>query len=240
MRCREIQSRLSAYLDGDLAAHEQGRVSSHLAGCPACAAHLETLNASLDELRSLPRLQASESLAFQVLNRLEVESRGPGLALLFRPAWMARPLIFPSLVPAALVLVSVLAAALALDHEPGRDAAVPLGRVEARVAPSGTEANPLFPSADVSVPRIRHRERRDLEETLVAGLHEGSLLVETVVARDGSVADVRLVEGEPKAAAAILDILRQERFEPGRRHGRPVAVAVYRLISHMEVRASTT
>jgi hypothetical protein len=202
---------------------------------------LRTLVASLAEIRALPRLQPRESLALRVLNRLEVESRGPGLALLFRPAWLARPLIFPSLVPAALVLVSVLAATLALDHEPGHPVGVTGSGVEARLAPSGTEANPLFPSADVSVPRVRDWAHHDLEATrLLADLPEGSVFVETVVARDGRVVEVRLLNGEPRAAAAILDALRRERFEPGRRRGRPVAVAVYRLISHMEVTASTT
>jgi hypothetical protein len=232
---------LSDHIDGDVDAGERSRVASHLADCPGCALHLETLQATLAELRSLPRLQASESLAFQVLNRLEVESYGPGLALLFRPAWMARPLILPSLVPAALVLVSVLAGALALGHEPRRGVSLAGSATEARVAPPGTEANPLFPSAEVSVPRVRDTGRRELEETLLlADLRQGSLFIETVVARDGRVVDVKLLDGQPAAAAAILKALRQERFEPGRRRGRPVAVAVYRLISHMEVTASTT
>jgi hypothetical protein len=239
MTCREIQQRLSAYLDGDLSGREQVATTAHLRECAACAARFETLESALDELRTLPRLRPNGSLAFRVLNRLEVEQRGPGLALLFRPAWMARPLIFPSLVPAALVLVSVLAAAFALDHEPARGMSVPGTRAATRIAPAGTEANPLFPSADVSVPRVR--ERRDLNEILLlADLPEGSLLFETIVARDGSVADVTLLQGEPKLAARIRDVLRQERFEPARRAGRPVAVSVYHLISHMQVTASAT
>jgi anti-sigma factor RsiW len=234
--CVSVVNRLSDYLDGNLEPREQHEITEHIAGCAACGERHATLVASLAAVRALPRLRPTESIAFQVLNRLEVESRGPGLALLFRPAWLARPLIFPSLVPAALVLVSVLAAALALDHEPRRGPAVPAMAADVRIAPAGTEANPLFPSAEVSVPRVRDR----VGDRALASLTEGSLFFETVVARDGSVADVTLLDGEPVAAGPIRDALRLERFEPARLRGRPVAVSVYRLISHMEVTAPTT
>ena len=237
MKCRQVHDRLSDLLDERLPLREAQAVERHLAECRPCAERWESLRASVTALRTLPRLKPADSVALQVLNRLEVESRGPGLALLFRPAWMARPLIFPSLAPAALVLVSIMAGALALDHEPRAGVGMPAG-AEQRVAPSGTEANPLFPSADVGVPRVT--DRRELETTILADLPEGSLFFETVVARDGSVSDVTLIEGEPSRAAAIGDALRQERFEPVRLRGRPVAVSVYRLISHTEVLASVT
>jgi hypothetical protein len=110
--------------------------------------------------------------------------------------------------------------------------------LEWRVPPSGTEGNPLFPSAEVTTPRVT--DRRAFDATTLADSTEGSLFFETVVARDGSVSDVTLLDGEPQKAAAIVDALRQERFEPARLRGRPVAVSVYRLISHMEVLASVT
>ena len=64
-----------------------------------------------------------------------------------------------------------------------------------------------------------------------------SLFVRTVVDRDGRVAEVSLIEGDSFQAAAILDVLRHQRFEPSRVKGRPVAVSFYRLISGTEVRA---
>ena len=51
---------------------------------------------------------------------------------------------------------------------------------------------------------------------------------------------VTLLNGDSRQARPLLDALRQERFEPGRLRGRPVAVSVYRLISRMDVRASIT
>jgi len=61
-----------------------------------------------------------------------------------------------------------------------------------------------------------------------------------VVARDGSVSLVRLLDGDSQRAEPVLDALRRERFEPGRYRGRPVAVSVYRLISSLEVRPPLT
>jgi anti-sigma factor RsiW len=239
MKCRRIRGLLSDYLDGELDVRLSRAVGCHLEECPGCAAHLASLESSLEQLRDMPRQRPEGTIAFQVLNRIEVESRGPGLALLFRPAWRARPLILPSLVPAALVLVSVLAGVLAVESEPGAMMEREPAAWAVRLPPSGTEGNPLFPSAEVAVPRMRASAQL-AEDAVLAKLPEGSVFFETVVARDGSVANVTILGGEPSMAAALVKALRDERFEPTRLRGRPVAVSVYRLISHMEVRATVT
>jgi hypothetical protein len=105
--------------------------------------------------------------------------------------------------------------------------------------PSGTEGNPLLLSGGVSVPRVRE-PRGPFAEDLLAAMGEGSLFLETVVARDGSVSNVTVLEGDREQARPFVDALRRERFEPGRYRGRPVAVSVYRLISRMEVRPPVT
>jgi len=102
----------------------------------------------------------------------------------------------------------------------------------------GTEANPASPAAGVSVPRARRGD--GLSQRLLATTGEGSLFLETVVARDGSVSAVTLLDGDSRQAAPLIDALRNERFEPGRFRGRPVAVSLYRLISRMEVRVPRT
>jgi len=237
MRCRGVQGRLSAYRDGHLPAEEARAVGDHLASCVGCAERWRALRASLEMLGSLPRLPAA-GIAVRVLDRLEVESRGPGLALLFLPFWAARPLILPSLVPAALVLVTVLAGAFALDQEMRpQSATIALSPAEQwAIGLPGTEGNPLFPSGEVSAPRIRARGR--MPEARLAGQDgETTFFVETVVARDGSVAHVALLEGDSERARPYVDALREERFEPARLRGRPVAVSVYRLFSSMEVRS---
>ncbi|MBI3931905.1 MAG: zf-HC2 domain-containing protein [Acidobacteria bacterium] len=240
MSCRRVVRRLSAYLDGDLPAVEARAVAAHLGGCPECSARWRSLQGAVAKLGALPRLTPSEAVVARVMDRLEVESRGPGLALLFRPFWAARPLILPSLVPAALVLVSVLAGIVALQQDGQRPATVAQRgeQWDRRLPPSGTEGNPLFPSAGVSVPRIR--SRGVLPDDALAAMGEDSLFIETVVARDGSVSTITLLDGDSERARPLLDALRSDRFEPPRYRGRPVAVSIYRLISRMEVRAPLT
>ena len=156
MTCGQVRKRLSEYMDGELGVRPARALTGHLEACPSCGGRWRSLRTALEALAEAPRLEPREPIAARVLDRLEVESRGPGLALLFRPFWKTRPLIFPSLLPAAALLVVVLAAALALDRD-----AEPLPTVITRGAewgptgPSGTESNPLFLSSEVSAPRVR-------------------------------------------------------------------------------------
>jgi hypothetical protein len=222
---------MSAWVDGDLPRHDAIEVGAHVAGCPACAGRAAELREVSRLVGDLPRLQSAESVAQDVLTRLEVEQRGPGLALLLRGVGAARPFIMPSLVPAALVLLTVLAAALALDTSPrlpGR-----LDRWGAMPA-LGTESNPLFPSAAVDVPRERGGGGL-AADVLLKSAGDEPLFLETVVARDGTVSTVTVLQGDAEKAAPLVAALRQQRYEPARYRGRPVAVSVYRLISRTEV-----
>jgi hypothetical protein len=232
MKCPDVSRRLSARLDGDLPPVGAGAVDSHLEGCERCRARAAQLREVCALVADLPRLEASESVAQEVLTRLEVETRGPGLGLLLRRFGAARPFIVPSLVPAALVLVTVLAATLALDSGPRLD-----GRFAGwgAVPAAGTESNPLFPSAGVGLPR--ERDGGALAPDVLVGVASGEdpLFLETVVARDGTVSTVTVIQGNAEEAAPLLAALRQQRFEPARYRGRPVAVSVYRLISSMDV-----
>jgi len=242
MTCRAVRRRFSAYRDGELGGGDAQAVASHLSACSPCAGRWRSLGETLDALAEAPRLVCPGGIASRVLARLEVENRGPGLALLFRPVWADRPLMLPSLFPAALVFVVVISAALALSSDPG-----PLPAVATRTLPAppqwvqpvpswGTEAHPLVASAEVRTPRARGAFPADL----LAEMDEGTLFVQTVVARDGSVSTVTLLEGDRAQAGPLLEALRRERFEPVRFRGRPVAVSVYRLISRMDVRAPIT
>jgi hypothetical protein len=239
MTCARARARLSEWLDGELEPTTARTVQSHLSGCPACARRAEELRGACALLAELPRLASPEPVAARVLDRLEIEggSRRPGLALLFRGFAAARPCILPSLVPAALVLVSVLAGVLALDSGPLPEVHLAPGAWGA-VPASGTEGNPLFPSRGVDVPR--ETAALDLSPEVLAGSGRGSIFVETVVARDGSVAGVTVLQGDPANEEPLIEALRQQRYEPVRYRGRLVAVSVYRLFSRMEVRSPRT
>jgi hypothetical protein len=236
MSCRGVRGRFSAYLDQELPAVESRAVATHLGRCPACREHWESLRESVQLLAEAPRLASPDRVAIRVLDRLEIETRGPSLALLFRPAWFRGSALLTSLVPAALVLASILAAALALDVEPRSSRTAAVDTWQTSLPPSGTEANPFFPSPDVSTPQVL--TRATLADELLTGLGERTLFFETVVARDGTVLAVNLLEGDVELARPILEALRGELFEPGRFRGNPVAVSFYRLFSRTVVRAS--
>jgi hypothetical protein len=239
MTCWLVRRRLSAYVDRDLSAGDMRAVAAHLLSCPECERHHRSLRRTVEILGEIPKLSATEPLATRVRDRLEVERRGPGLALVFRGFRAGRPLILPSLIPATFVVVVVLAGALLLDGLGQRPAflfAPPSG--EGRAADSGTEANPLFPTSDVGLPQARGI--RALRNGLGEEAGEASFFLETVVARDGTVSAVTLLDGDSQRAGPIVDALRKERFEPVRLNGRRVAVSVYRLISRLEVRAPLT
>ncbi len=237
MTCALVRRRLSEWLDGGLEPRQARLVSGHLQSCPACARRAEELSAVSHLLSELPRLEPEESVAVDVLDQLEMERRRPALASLFRGFAAARPYILPSLVPATLVLVSVLAGVLALDSGPLPEVHLAPGGWQTTPA-WGTEGNPVMPSGDIDLPR--ETTRVELPPEILASGGEGSVFVETVVARDGSVSDVTVLGGLDEASGALVDALRRQRFEPVRYRGRPVAVSVYRLIARMEVRSPRT
>ena len=242
MKCRTVRSHLSAYRDGELPAETTREVSLHLGSCEECGRRHRELESALGRLQSVPRLACDESIAARIQTRLEVEMRGPGLTLLFRPAWSARPLFLPSMVPAVMVLLVVLGAVFSLDREADQLPAVYVRNTgqqwNGSMPPSGTERNPLYASALVSLPRTRQGD--PFASQVLARMGQRTYFVEMVVGRDGRVSAVTLIDGDAFEAAPILDMLRHQRFEPSRVRGEPVAVSFYRLISGTEVRAPTT
>lgn len=238
MSCSRVRHRFSEHRDQALPGGEARDVATHLEACSPCAAAWRSFNDDLDLLAEAPAIESAGEIAARVFDRLDMERRQPGLSLVFRPFGAARPLILPSLVPAAFVLVAVLSGALALDRvaEPlrtVRTSASP-SSWDGLLPPSGTESNPLFSMSEVSPPRMRSTET--VPRYLLDHPGQGTLFVETVVARDGSVSAVTVLGGaDSDLARPVVDALWRERYEPARFRGRPVAVSIYRLISRMEV-----
>jgi hypothetical protein len=239
MTCAGVRSRLSEWLDGDLEPGAARGVSAHLVTCGACSRRAEELRAVSGLLAELPRVETPEPVETRVALRLELASgsRRPALAVLFRGVAAARPFILPSLIPAACLLLLVFGVVLVLDSGPLPEVRLAPGAWSA-VPASGTEGNPLFPSSEVLLPQ--QLAALALPPEVLAGHGEGSLFLETVVARDGSVAGVTLLQGDAGDEQELIEALRQQRFEPVRYRGRRVAVSVYRLISRMEVRSPRT
>jgi hypothetical protein len=236
MTCNLVRTRLSEWIDGELEPASARKLEAHVAACAGCARRADQLREVGRLLGSLPQLASPEPMAAAVLDRVEIETRHPGLGFLYRGFLATRPLILPSLVPATLVLVAVLAGVIALDSGPLPE--IQLAPGDWRVTAAwGTEKNPVFPSAEIDLPREATSVEIS-EEMLREG--EGTVFLETVVARDGSVSDVTVLQGDADAEGPLVNALRRQRFEPVRYRGRPVAISVYRLISRMEVRSPLT
>jgi hypothetical protein len=233
MSCSRVRRELSEYLDDELSGPQLHAVSAHLDSCAACARHLEELRSACESLAGLPRLQAPEPMAAGVLDRVEVESRGPGLALLFRSALAARPLMFPSILPAALVLMCTGSGVLMIG---ARDV-----RSYNYANSAASDTDPVSPGGAVSAPQTTASDIFvDYQLALLPHKSE-SLFVETVVGPDGSVLNVTLLEGDSNRAAPILKALRYQRYMPGlSEQGEPVKMRAYRLIDSVEVRAPLT
>ncbi len=236
MTCALVQRRLSEWIDGDLETDLARRLEGHLSTCADCSARARELRAVSRLVARLPRLDVPDAVGIQVANRIEMETeaRRPGLVALFRGFSAARPFMLPSLVPAVLVLVTFLSGVMALDPGPLPEVHLAVGAWRATPA-SGTVTNPL-PAIDGELPR--ERTEVDLPPEVLS--RRGEVFLETVVGRDGSVADVTVLDGDLRGQQALVEALRRQQFEPARFRGRTVAVSVYRLISRVEVRSPLT
>jgi len=232
MSCSRVRRDLSEYMDNELSGPQLHAVTAHLDACAPCTRHLDELRRACETLTSLPRLTAPEPLAAGVLDRMEVESRGPGLALLFRSARAARPLMFPSVLPAALVLLCSSSVVLMMG---ARDV-----RSYNEAHASGSDTDPVSPGGGVSSPQTASDIFVDYQLSLMPSQSQ-SLFVETVVAPDGRVLNVTLLEGDSYRAAPILKEMRYQRYMPGlSEQGEPVKMRAYRLFDSVEVRAPLT
>jgi len=108
MDCRETQTLLTAFHDGELPAADRVRVEEHLRGCPGCGALLADLTRA-DRAAGVPDPGPAywDRFNARVMDRVEREADGPRVAVL-RPkgGWMRRQLRY--LVPAAAAALVVM------------------------------------------------------------------------------------------------------------------------------------
>jgi anti-sigma factor (TIGR02949 family) len=119
--CNEIYPKIQLYVDGELTGEECEDLFSHLEGCSACRAHLETREALSARIRAArPEVKAPDALRQSVLKKLvEKES------LAKEPKSMVRPHLVPrkrphvrwwSAAAVATILMIVMGGALVLNE----------------------------------------------------------------------------------------------------------------------------
>ncbi|RMG21251.1 MAG: hypothetical protein D6729_01175, partial [Deltaproteobacteria bacterium] len=78
MTCRDVNERLSRFVEADLDAESREAVAAHLEACPACRRAHEALVLTLKGLGSLPREAAPADLAERIRRRAEAQPTSPG------------------------------------------------------------------------------------------------------------------------------------------------------------------
>lgn len=85
-RCRTIEDRLSAYLDGELSARDRAEVEEHLRACRRCGSTLEDLRSVIRSVRSVPAPAVPAGLQDRLLDRVAAEE--PPAAARPNPPWL--------------------------------------------------------------------------------------------------------------------------------------------------------
>jgi periplasmic protein TonB len=91
----------------------------------------------------------------------------------------------------------------------------------------GMGGGPYRPGSGIEPPRLLREVKPDYSEEARQRSIQGEVVLEIVVRRDGSVGEVRVLQGLGHGLdRRAIDAVRQWRFAPARRQGTPVDVMV--------------
>jgi len=99
MKCHQVQSRLSAFQDGELKPQEQEKVSEHLQSCSACREQYEEMEKVWQALGDLKEIPPEPGFYGQLLKKIDEfnETRLPAgfrwLFEFFSPSWTTAALL---------------------------------------------------------------------------------------------------------------------------------------------------
>jgi anti-sigma factor RsiW len=251
--CRAAQLLLEAFVDGELAVHDQVALESHLRWCRVCAARVEdmqAIGASLRvtscALRAVDR--ADESLASvgsEVLTRIQTEREQSTWTQLRNMCTDMRffwPAVGASLALLACLCVASAVVSLTSDEKPDSLA----GMIEMLANP-GSDQNPMRLDGAMAAPP-RALDSADLES--VAG-DDAVFALSAVVTREGRVANYEVLFAERASVrrhdtavqtddvSSVGNAVKQSRFAPAQAmDGAPVAVNMVWVLARTTVKAS--
>jgi anti-sigma factor RsiW len=126
MRCRRIQHYLLALSEGELDQRTHGKVATHVAACPACAAALRSLQQTLHMIRDLDMPEPAAAFWEEFVPALHQRIRREAAAQPERRRFRVRDIfVLPKPVLAALAVSLILASSLPLMHWPWGQRALP-------------------------------------------------------------------------------------------------------------------
>ncbi len=208
MSCHSVRNQLSAYLDHRTSGFERMRVTSHLAECRECSAHLRSLADLRDNLKSLPTAPVPDRLKVQLAV----------LASRERSRWNARRTL-----PRAWQ-TCVTNVKLAIDNLM-RPLAVPLAGGLASALLSFSLLIPTLgfrPSVMNDVPTGLYTSAT-LVEAVPFGIQSGEAVVELYVDARGQAMNYSVQMGKvtPEMQADLNHMMFYSRFTPATWFGQP-------------------
>lgn len=111
MRCKDISSMLSPYLDGVLNSDEHAEVQVHLACCPQCKAELEELKAVMLLLQELPEMTPPVDFREKLLAKIDdiehTKQKAPQMGWLARLTGITKSTWYRSVAVATVMLMTL-------------------------------------------------------------------------------------------------------------------------------------
>ena len=134
MRCRTVQERLNAFLDGLLQPSERAAMEVHLQGCPECQASLARLQRLSSLLESMPVPPVPDGFSARLMERAHERQAEPRKSRIL--SW--RPVLFWRGMPATMRVAAAAMLVLAIG----------LGALMGRDLSSGAPKPPSLAAAD--------------------------------------------------------------------------------------------
>jgi TonB family protein len=98
-------------------------------------------------------------------------------------------------------------------------------RLPGRIDGGQDEDVPMILCADISPPKVKHRVEPKYPEIAQRARIQGTVVLEVVIDKDGTVREARVVRSAPLLDDAALSALKEWKYEPARdRRGHPVPV----------------
>jgi anti-sigma factor RsiW len=251
--CRAAQLLLEAFVDGELAVHDQVALESHLRWCRVCAARVEdmqTIGASLRVTSCALRAVdgADESLASvesEVLTRIQTEREQSAWTQLRNMCTDMR--FFWPAVGASLALLACLCVASAVVSLTSAEKPDSLAGMIEVLANPGSDQNPMRLDGAMAAPP-RALDGAGLES--VPG-DDAVFALSAVVTREGRVANYEVLFAERASVrrhdtavqtgdvSSVVNAVKQSRFAPAQSmDGAPVAVNMVWVLARTTVKAS--
>lgn len=74
MNCKDVQNKISDYLDGYVTIEEKTEIDEHLLQCSPCKQELDNMKAALEELKSLPYIEPPADFSKKLKARITLKS----------------------------------------------------------------------------------------------------------------------------------------------------------------------